>query len=158
MMAVLSGYGAVDFPYSNLAMFLDPVDEQEVQMLQVQIRQTTRRILEKKRLLYEEQRKSTKSPEQSSGLLQRVFSVVQGSSSAHILSAFPSRCLVGLSFLFYSPWLVLRTDSQIAKWDSGVGEFPSRIVLGLSWADSRAGEWRGAEEVGGFVADGGGIS
>lgn len=51
VMAFLSGYGAVDYPYSNLVIFLNPIDEEKIQILGVQIKQTLQKIFDKKKLL-----------------------------------------------------------------------------------------------------------
>ena len=53
MMAFLSGYGAVEFPYTHLAVFLRPVDENEIRILGAQIMQTTQKIFDKKHMLLE---------------------------------------------------------------------------------------------------------
>ena len=59
-MAFLSGYGAVNFPYSNLALFLHPVDKKDIKLLENQILQTTDSILKKKKLLLEKGKTSLK--------------------------------------------------------------------------------------------------
>ena len=60
-MAFLSGYGAVDYPYSNLVIFLNPIDEEKIQLLGLQIKQTLQKIFEKKKQLSQETIKNVKN-------------------------------------------------------------------------------------------------
>lgn len=60
LMAFLSSYGAVNFPYTNLALFLHPVDKKDIDQLERQILQTTDSIFKKKKLLKEKGKSSVK--------------------------------------------------------------------------------------------------
>jgi hypothetical protein len=53
LVALLSGFGAVNCPYSQLAYFLNPIDNEEISRLQAQLHVTIDKIFKKKTLLLE---------------------------------------------------------------------------------------------------------
>lgn len=69
-MAFLSGYGAVDYPYSNLVIFLNPIDEEKIQLLGLQIKQTLQKIFEKKKQLSQETIKNVKNNKITNSVLR----------------------------------------------------------------------------------------
>jgi len=81
VIAVLSGFGAVNCPYNYLAFFLRPVDEAEIQSLERRLVQTLDVIVARKKKLLTSQNELRKrvpgldSPEKS--LFQRIISVVR---------------------------------------------------------------------------------
>eukprot|EP00011_Vannellida_sp_DIVA3-517-6-12_P005399 CAMPEP_0114612864 /NCGR_PEP_ID=MMETSP0168-20121206/4837_1 /TAXON_ID=95228 ORGANISM="Vannella sp., Strain DIVA3 517/6/12" /NCGR_SAMPLE_ID=MMETSP0168 /ASSEMBLY_ACC=CAM_ASM_000044 /LENGTH=447 /DNA_ID=CAMNT_0001823853 /DNA_START=57 /DNA_END=1400 /DNA_ORIENTATION=- len=62
VMAMLSGFGAVNTPYSHVAMFLEHVEEAEIARLRRQLQQTTAEIFAKKKRIF-----TQKKPDSNAG-------------------------------------------------------------------------------------------
>ncbi|KAG0243688.1 Golgi pH regulator B [Actinomortierella wolfii] len=87
--AILSGFGAVNSPYTNLFFFLRQVTDADIQLAAKKYMQTLDMIAtKKKRIVLEEMRLRTLDPNASSkvgGFVRKIFSTVSGAPEAENL-------------------------------------------------------------------------
>lgn len=131
VMAVLSGFGAINCPYTYLAIFLRRVDDAEIQSLERKYLQSVEAVLnKKKRICYErmvqqqqqqqKQKQARRDPAtpESAGLVRRMLGQVMASSSggndrADIVDMW-ERDVAGLDEVCRSLFLELN-DYRVAK-------------------------------------------
>lgn len=78
LMAILSGFGAVNSPYQSLSFFLRPVTERDVTMAEHKISQAVKTILEKKKRLLFMTRSLQTHQQSNPGYFQRFYRAVSG--------------------------------------------------------------------------------
>ncbi|KAF9583290.1 Golgi pH regulator B [Lunasporangiospora selenospora] len=79
--AILSGFGAVNGPYSNLSIFMRQVTDSDIQLAEKKITQTLDMIAQKKkRILIAESRQRSSDPNASKvgGFVRKMFGAVSG--------------------------------------------------------------------------------
>jgi hypothetical protein len=76
IMALLSGFGAVNSPYTSMSYFLRPVTEVQIQTTEKRLLQTMEMILNKKKKICIMQKKVEKTP--SDGFMKRWFGSNEG--------------------------------------------------------------------------------
>lgn len=88
VMAILSGFGAVNFPFTNMNYFIHPVTQNDVLMTERRLLQTTDMILAKKKRMALERRNRQKQPNTTKnsiwGLITSVTNKSQISESKFI--------------------------------------------------------------------------
>jgi golgi pH regulator len=85
VMAILSGFGAVNFPFTNMNYFIHPVTQNDVILTERKLMQTMDMMLAKKKRIAVEKRNRMKQPNTTKnslwGLLTSVTNKTLGSES-----------------------------------------------------------------------------
>lgn len=88
-MAILSGFGAVNFPFTNMNYFIHPVTQNDVMNTERRLMQTIDMILAKKKRIAVERRQRSKQPNTTKnsfwGLITSVTNKSLGSESNFFL-------------------------------------------------------------------------
>lgn len=86
VMAILSGFGAVNFPFTSMNYFIHPVTQNDVIVTERKLMQTIDMMLAKKKRIALEKRNRLKQPNTTKnsfwGLLSSVTNKTMGSESA----------------------------------------------------------------------------
>lgn len=80
-MAILSGFGAVNYPYTSMTYFIRPVSQTDVITLERRLLLTMDMILAKKKRIAVD-KKQSKTQQTKQGIWSMISSVAQLSSSA----------------------------------------------------------------------------
>lgn len=80
-MAILSGFGAVNYPYTSMTYFIRPVSQTDVVTLERRLLLTMDMILAKKKRIAVD-KKQSKTQQTKQGIWSMISSVAQLSSSA----------------------------------------------------------------------------
>lgn len=81
VMAILSGFGAVNYPYTSMTYFIRPVSQTDVITLERRLLLTMDMILAKKKRIAVD-KKQSKTQQTKQGIWSMISSVAQLSSSA----------------------------------------------------------------------------
>ena len=86
LMAVFSGFGAVNSPYESLSFFLKPITDKDVRIAERKLAQTVDLVLSKKKRLLELTRSlhDQKQGAQGSGMFQRLYQAVSSYSGTGV--------------------------------------------------------------------------
>lgn len=87
VMAILSGFGAVNYPYTSMTYFIRPVSQTDILTLERKLLLTMDMILAKKKRIAID-RKQNKTHQTKQGLWGMISSVAQLSSSAESMFGF----------------------------------------------------------------------
>lgn len=99
VMAILSGFGAVNFPFSNMTYFIHPVTQNDVLNTERRLLQTTDMILAKKKRIALERRNRLKQPNTTKNSLWGLITSVTNKSMSSE-SKFSSMTMQGKLLIF----------------------------------------------------------
>ena len=87
MQAILSGFGAVNYPYTSMAVFIRPVSQSDVINTERRLMQTMDMILvKKKRIALDKRRNKTNMKQGIWGMISSVTQRPPGSESKYIFN------------------------------------------------------------------------